>query len=264
VNRTIHSFFSGGRDSALSSFIAYRVAKTRGWKFKLIFINTTIAIPDTLRYVYEYASWLGAELVELKPKHTYEELVIKYSYPLLWYNRWCYYLLKREPTIEYLRHNYRPNDIVVMGIRKGESLFRLTNYDRVFSKRCYGDLCVKAWYPILHLSDKDVENLIRKFGIPRNPVWDKIGMSGDCLCLAGTSESKLERIAVHYPNIMAKLVEIDKKVQANRKSKQPSYPAPLYHKKMTLTEWYERFKKQQRIDIFLSQYDSCQAGCMLE
>jgi 3'-phosphoadenosine 5'-phosphosulfate sulfotransferase (PAPS reductase)/FAD synthetase len=264
VNRTIHSFFSGGRDSALSSFIAYKVAKTKGWKFKLIFINTTIAVPDTLNYVHEYANWLNVELVELRPAHTFEELVIKYSYPALWFNRWCYYTLKRGPTIEYLNRNYKPNDIVTMGIRGSESLFRLINYDKVFSERCYGDLCVKAWYPILRLTDIEVENLIRKFRIPRNPVWDRIGMSGDCLCLAGTSESKLERIAIYYPNIMEKYVELDKKVQANRKNKQPSYPAPLYHKKMTLSEWYEKFKKQQRIDVFLTEYGSCQLGCMLE
>ena len=264
MNKTIHSFFSGGRDSALASYISYMVAKTRGWQFKLIFINTTIPIPDTVNYVHEFAKWLNAELVELKPENSFDELIVKYSYPALWHNRWCYYMLKRKPLLDYLHHNYKPNDVVVMGIRQSESLFRLTNYDKVFSERCYGDLCVKAWYPILYLSDMDIEKLIRKFKIPRNPVWDRIGMSGDCLCLAGTSESKLERIAIYYPNIMEKYVELDKKVQANRKSKQPSYPAPLYHKKMTLSEWYEKFKKQQRIDVFLTQYGSCQLGCMLE
>ena len=264
MNRTIHFFFSGGRDSALACFIAYRVARARNWRFRLVFINTTIAIPDTERYVREYAEWLGAELIELRPRHTFEELAPKYSWPLLWHNRWCYYLLKREPTIRYLKSEYKPNDLVVMGIRRNESLFRLTNYDKVFSKKCYDELCVKTWYPVLNLTDKEVENLIRKLGIPRNPVWDRVGLSGDCLCLAGTSESKLERIAIHYPDTMKKLIEIDRKIQANRKSKQPSYPAPLYHKRMTLTEWYEKIRKQSRIDNYINEYNSCQAGCMTE
>jgi len=262
--RTIHCFFSGGRDSALACYIAHYVAKMRNWGFKLVFINTTIAIPDTIEYVHKYAKWLNVELIELKPKHTYEELVVKYSYPLLWHNRWCYYELKRKPTIEYLERNYRKGDLVVMGIRGSESLFRLINYDKVFMERCYGNLCVKAWYPILHLTDIEVNQLIKKFNMPINPVWNKVGISGDCLCLAGTPESKLIRIAIHYPSVMKKLIEIDKKVQLNRKKKEPSYPAPLYPKRLTLTEWYEKISKQTTLDDYINEYNSCQLGCMLE
>jgi hypothetical protein len=84
--RVLHCFFSGGRDSALACYIAHRVAKARGWGFRLVFINTTIAIPDTVNYVHTYAKWLGAELIELRPKHTFEEFATKYSWPLLWHN----------------------------------------------------------------------------------------------------------------------------------------------------------------------------------
>jgi len=262
---TIHCFFSGGRDSALACYIAYNVAKMRKWGFRLVFINTTIAIPDTIEYVHKYAKWLEAELIELKPKRTYEEMVVKYSYPLLWYNRWCYYELKRKPTIEYLEKNYKKGDLVVMGIRGSESLFRLMNYNKVFANKCYGNgLCVHAWYPILYLTDIEVSKLIRKFNIPINPVWEKVGISGECLCLAGTSEEKLVRIAIHYPNVMKKLIEIDKKVQMNRRNKKPSYPAPLYPKKLTLTEWYEKISKQTTLDNYINEYNSCQLGCMLE
>jgi phosphoadenosine phosphosulfate reductase len=262
---TIHCFFSGGRDSALACYIAHKVAVIKGWGFRLVFINTTIAIPDTVEYVHKYANWLGVNLIELRPKHSFEELAPKYSWPSLWHNRWCYYHLKRDPTIEYLERSYKKGDLVVMGIRGSESLFRLLNYDKVFTNKCYGDgLCVHAWYPILHLTDIEVEQLIKKFSIPENPVWRRVGISGECLCLAGTTEQKLIRIAIHYPNVMMKLVEIDKKVQANRKSMKPSYPSPLYSKKLTLTEWYEKFKKQPRIDEYLTEYNSCQASCMIE
>jgi 3'-phosphoadenosine 5'-phosphosulfate sulfotransferase (PAPS reductase)/FAD synthetase len=263
--RIIHSFFSGGRDSALSSFIAYRVAKARGWGFKLIFVDTTIAIPDTIDYVHKYAEWLGAELVTLKPRHGFNELAPKYSWPLLYHNRWCYYALKREPTVEYLQRNYRGSDVVVMGIRGSESLFRLMNYDRVFTWKCYGnDLCVHAWYPILRLSDIGIEQLNRRFNIPENPVWRRVGSSGDCLCLAGTTERKLIRIAINYPNSMRRLVEIDEKIQVHRRSREPSYPAPLLRRRLTLSEWYSKIAKQTTIDDYLTEYNSCQLGCMLE
>jgi len=263
--RVIHSFFSGGRDSALASFIAYRVAKARGWGFRLVFIDTTIAIPETVNYVHRYAEWLGAELVVLKPKHSFIELAPRYSWPLLWHNRWCYYHLKREPTIEYLQHNYKGNDIVVMGIRGSESLFRLTNYDKVFMRKCYdNNMCVNMWLPILFLDEFLIRQLIKKFGIPINPVWYRVGISGDCLCLAGTTEHKLIKIAIHYPDMIKKLVEIDEKIQANRKSKEPSYPAPLVRRRLTLSEWYSKIARQTTIDDYLTEYSSCQLGCMIE
>jgi hypothetical protein len=114
------------------------------------------------------------------------------------------------------------------------------------------------------LSDTEVVQLIKKFGIPENPVWRQVGISGECLCLAGTTEQKLVRIAIHYPSVMMKLVEIDRKVQANRRSKNPSYPAPLYQRKLMLSEWYEKFRRQPRIDDYLTEYNSCQASCMIE
>jgi len=115
--RVIHGFFSGGRDSALASYIAYRTAKARDWGFRLIFIDTTIAIPDTVDYVHMYAEWLGAELIVIKPKHGFSELAPKYSWPLLYHNRWCYYALKSGPTVEYLQRNYKSNDVVVMDMQ---------------------------------------------------------------------------------------------------------------------------------------------------
>ena len=146
MHRVVHCFLSGGRDSALACFIAHRTALVKDWGFRLVFIDTTIAIPDTVGYVKKYAEWLGVELVVLKPRHSFIELAPKYSWPLLWHNRWCYYMLKREPALNYLKRYYKANDLVVMGIRGDESLFRLLNYSRVFTWKCYEDgFCVRAW-----------------------------------------------------------------------------------------------------------------------
>jgi 3'-phosphoadenosine 5'-phosphosulfate sulfotransferase (PAPS reductase)/FAD synthetase len=234
----------------------------KNWGFRLVFIDTTIAIPDTVDYVRKYAEWLGVELVVLKPRHSFIELAPRYSWPLLWHNRWCYYHLKREPALNYLKRYYKANDIVVMGIRGSESLFRLLNYSRVFTWRCYEDgFCVRAWYPVLRLPEREVDYLIKRFNIPVNPVWSRVGISGDCLCLAGTPEERLVRIAVHYPGVMRRLVEVDRKIQANRRSKRPSYPAPLVRRRLTLGEWYSRLSGQATIDEYI-EYGSCQ--CMIE
>ncbi len=52
MDRTFHCFFSGGRDSALACYIAHRVADIKNFDFRLVFINTTIAILDTVDYVH--------------------------------------------------------------------------------------------------------------------------------------------------------------------------------------------------------------------
>ena len=261
---TIHCFFSGGRDSALACYIAHRVARVKGWEFRLIHINTTIYLKETHDYVYEYARWLGVDLIELKPNVTYEDLAVKYGYPSLFRNRWCYHQLKRTPTLNYLRQNYKPGDLMVLGVRGSESLFRLLRYDKVFTNRCFGkSFCVNAWYPILHLTDVEVNQLIRKFNIPVNPVWVKVGISGECLCLAGTTEQTLIKLFRNYPDVAKWFVDLDKRIQANRRKKEPSYPLALYRKKITLSEWYERLLRQSQIDDFITNYQSCPYSCMV-
>ena len=91
-----------------------------------------------------------------------------------------------------------------------------------------------------------------------NPVWRRIGVSGDCLCLAGTPEGS----AVHYPDVMRRLVEVDGLIQANRRSGEPSYPAPLVRRRLTLSQWYARLSRQATIDEYMTEYSSCQ--CMIE
>ncbi len=91
----------------------------------------------------------------------------------------------------------------------------------------------------------------------------RVGTSGDCLCLAGSTERKLIKIAINYSNSIRKLVEIDREIQVNRRSREPSYPAPLVHKRLTLSEWYSKMARQTTIDDYL-EYNSCQLGCMLE
>lgn len=71
--RRIYCLFSGGRDSALACYIAYQVAKVRGLDFKLVFINTGTALPDTPLYVRKYAEWLGVNLIELSAVIDYWE-----------------------------------------------------------------------------------------------------------------------------------------------------------------------------------------------
>jgi 3'-phosphoadenosine 5'-phosphosulfate sulfotransferase (PAPS reductase)/FAD synthetase len=267
----IHCFFSGGRDSAVACYIAYQVAKQRDdWDYKLVHINTTVSMLATQQYVRQYAEWLGAELVIIRPEKTFKEYAIQHA---IWPSlrpqrfRWCYFRLKLDPIVNYLKEHYKEGDIIVLGIKGSDSDFRRHRYTSVFFTRNYGRLKVKAWAPLLFTDDYTVERLIKRFGIPHSPVWH-IGFSGECLCLAGAPLHEIAIILRHFPEEREMLLDIDHIIQQNRKSKRPAAP-PSVHKAgfNTLTEFYEKaVKPQMTLDVFiLPSYrgKSCQGSCML-
>jgi 3''-phosphoadenosine 5''-phosphosulfate sulfotransferase (PAPS reductase)/FAD synthetase and related enzymes len=262
-NRQIHCFFSGGRDSALACYLAKRVADVRGWHFRLVHIDTTIYIRETREYVYRYAEWLNAELVVIRPKKTFREYAAKYGmWPSLFpYRfRWCMRRLKLEPSIEYLQENYKPGDLVVLGIRKRESKFREQLDYKVFNNYLYGNkVAVWLWLPLLNVDDKTVKELVEKFGIPQNPVWSRIGISGECLCLAGTPIYRIILIMRHYPEEFRQLLEIDREINRVRRSKKPSSPFRLAQAGLTLEELYRRANSLVTLDSYIPYGKSCGA-----
>jgi len=268
---TIHCFFSGGRDSAVACAIAKKVADVRGWYFRLIHIDTTIGLEETEKYVREYARWLGAELIVLRPEYTFEQYVAKYPY---WphirppWARWCYHKLKRRPTEKYLKQNYRNGDIVVMGIRGPESLFRMSKYTAVFDEKYYSEAKVnaKVWLPLLFVDDEKVDELIKILGIPESPVWRLIGSSGECFCLAGSSKRAVARAVRAFPSLGIRLMRIDDIIHENRRSDEDSYPIFLKGERERLKEWLQKVMNNPTLpDYFDDKYEgkSCQGSCML-
>jgi 3'-phosphoadenosine 5'-phosphosulfate sulfotransferase (PAPS reductase)/FAD synthetase len=271
MTRTIHCFFSGGRDSAVSCLLAKKVADIRHWDFALIHIDTTISMRQTREYVKQYAEWLGAELIILRPKKSFREYAAQYGmWPSLWppQYRWCYFRLKLEPTVEYLEQNYKQGDIVAFGVKRWDSEYRRGRYKSAFFVREYNSrLKVDAWSPVLHMDDYTVERFISRFGIPRNPIWRILGISGECLCLAGMPLDTIAILLLHFPEEAQELLEIDDLIQKNRKSGKPSAPLRVAQAGFkTLREFYEYIRKQQTLDQYLyTPYKgkTCQGSCLL-
>ena len=263
---TIHCFFSGGRDSAVACAIAKKVADVRGWYFRLIHIDTTIGLEETEKYVREYARWLGAELIVLRPEYTFEQYVAKYPY---WphirpqWARWCYHKLKRRPTERYIKQHYRPGDVIVLGVRGPESLFRMSKYTAVFDEKYYRDAKVlaKIWLPLLYVSDEMVDKLIRRFGIPESPVW-RIGSSGECFCLAGSSEASVIRAVKAFPELAERLIKIDDIIHQNRR-KGESYPIFLKNKRIRLKVWIQNVTRQPTLLDYRYVGKTCQGSCLI-
>jgi len=268
IPRTIHCFFSGGRDSALACYIAFQVAGLRNWKYKLIHIDTTIGLEETEDYVRRYAEWLGAELVVIRPDHTFEEYVAMYPYwPHVYppQMRWCYHKLKRIPFERYLKMNYRDGDLLVLGVRRSESLFREREYNSVFTAKYYSESKVQAkvWLPLLHVTDDRIDELIEKLGIPKSPVWRIIGSSGECFCLAGATKRKVAQAVKAYPELGERLIKIDDIIHANRK-KGESYPIFLKKDKIRLKVWLQDVVRQPTLSDYINyEGKACQGSCML-
>jgi 3'-phosphoadenosine 5'-phosphosulfate sulfotransferase (PAPS reductase)/FAD synthetase len=265
--RTIHCFFSGGRDSAVACYIAYQVAQRRRWAFRLVHIDTTVAIRQTREYVRQYAEWLGAELVVLRPEKTFREYAEKFGmWPSLYPQqfRWCYRRLKLQPIIKYIHQEYRKGDLVVMGVRRDESTFRGKFYTATFFERDYGGIKAQVWAPLLFVDGQTLTRLIERLGIPRNPVW-RFGFSGECLCLAGMPLYKIALILRYFPEERNMLLEIDDVVNKNRRSGTPSAPFRLAQAGCkTLREFYQQaVKAQLTLDDFVMPYKSCEGSCML-
>ncbi|MFZ8839072.1 MAG: phosphoadenosine phosphosulfate reductase family protein [Pyrobaculum sp.] len=275
--KTIHCFFSGGRDSAVVCYVAYQVTRVRGWNFRLVHIDTTIGLEETEEYVKYYAEWLGVELVVLRPDLTFEEYAAKYPYwPHIYppRMRWCYYKLKLRPTERYLKQHYSAGDLIAMGVRGDESEPRRRRYTGVFMEKYYEGARVNAklWLPLFYADDETIERLLTKYKIPRSPVWDVVGMSGECFCLAGATEKATARAVRTFPKLRIRLMKIDDIIHANRsRSSEESYPIFLKDKKIRLKKWLQNVCNSPTILDYLDDYrvgirytgKSCQGSCML-
>jgi 3'-phosphoadenosine 5'-phosphosulfate sulfotransferase (PAPS reductase)/FAD synthetase len=268
--RRIHCFFSGGRDSALTCYIAHKVARLRGWQFKLVHIDTTVSIKQTREYIHRYAEWLGAELVIIRPQKTFKELAVQYGiWPALYPPRfrWCYRDLKLKPMIKYIHENYSEGDLLVLGVRKGESRFRDKYYTSTFFERDYDGVKAKVWAPLLYADELTLLRLLERFNVPQNPVW-RLGFSGECLCLAGAPVQEVAQILRNFPEEREMLLDIDDAINRSRKSGKPAAPFRIAQKGYkTLREFYEKaVKTQLSMEEFIHPYGygkACQGSCLL-
>jgi len=255
-NNTVHDgWFSGGRDSAAACHYAY--TKKRARPFRLVFVDEGCLIPDTAKYIQEYADWLGAELVVLRPEADFWEHVKVGGYPHLFNRRWCYELLKRKPMLEFLRQELREGlkPVWITGMRLQESRRRARMLKDMTSEKPYPyeyepGLVALNWHPILHWTGGQVRRYLAENKIPVNPVWD-LGWSGECPCMAGMTRRQLDRIIARYPEVAEKLAELDRQVQAVRKRQEPTVPTPLLDVAKKRKRWvplheYVREKSKQR------------------
>ncbi|KAA0992757.1 phosphoadenosine phosphosulfate reductase family protein [Dyadobacter aurulentus] len=205
--------FSGGHDSMCSTHFAASYLKSIGRDFTVYHGNTGIGIRQTREYVYSVVKHFNWPFYEGFPKegHTYEDLVKKWGFPgstpqshQIMYRRLKAYALHKFVTHECKSNpRARENVLLISGIRQSESKIRM-GYKEYIQKQDSRIWCS----PIFYWSETDCKKYMAEQSLPRNPVKDKICISGECLCGAFAGREEWSEIKSEFPEAAAEINRI--------------------------------------------------------
>ena len=173
---SVWAAFSGGNDSTVMLDIVHEHVDG------IFHVDTTIGIAQTRRFVETTAELYGLPLEVRRPPKSYDEIVRERGFFGPADHEWAYRLLKKEAVRAFKRDMLEPgastNLMLLTGMRAHESRTRLAHGsgDRIEERI--------AWVnPIRHFANSEMRLYRERFPqVPKNPVNDALGKSGECLC----------------------------------------------------------------------------------
>jgi 3'-phosphoadenosine 5'-phosphosulfate sulfotransferase (PAPS reductase)/FAD synthetase len=173
--------------------------------------DTGIGVAETQQFVKEVCEQYNWDLSIGSAGNSFEEYVKKYGYPGPAQHYIMYRNLKDKPMRHYVTHhlksspNAMENVLIITGIRSEESRIRMGYNESV---RKEGS---RIWTsPIMDWSKKEIDGYMKAHALPRNPVKDKICISGECLCGAFASMEERAEIKTAYPIDFQKISKLEK------------------------------------------------------
>ncbi len=228
------SAYSGGNDSIVSTHFGATEFLTQ-----VLHCNTGIGLRRTTDHVRSTCSRFGWDLVEevacpggpsdtikteglpsgiewVDAETAYEEFCLNFGFPGPGQHPRMYQRLKERSIKRYMRKLKEGTPrgtkvVIISGIRHDESSVR-AGYKRAIQVDPGNSAAV--WVnPFYWRTAIEFEAYRQEFGLPRNPVKDRVGISGECFC--GTfKESEAERIAIRpvEPEFADYLDDLEKRV----------------------------------------------------
>lgn len=195
--------FSGGNDSSVLMDLMSRLNIAT----HAIHANTTIGIEGTREFVRSRCRELGIPLLEETPPVSYADLVREQGFPGPAMHFKMYQRLKERGLRQARRklvHNPRRQRVLfIAGRRRAESARRsdIPENERIGST---------IWAsPLADWTRDDLNAYREAYSVPRNPVADNLGMSGECLCGSFAEVGELDRIRALHPEVAAEIEALE-------------------------------------------------------
>eukprot|EP01005_Ploeotia_sp_CARIB1_P000215 NODE_122_length_1466_cov_725.252427_g117_i1.p1 GENE.NODE_122_length_1466_cov_725.252427_g117_i1~~NODE_122_length_1466_cov_725.252427_g117_i1.p1 ORF type:complete len:218 (+),score=60.99 NODE_122_length_1466_cov_725.252427_g117_i1:208-861(+) len=168
--------FSGAEDVAL-----VHLASETGLPFRVFSLDTGRLHPETYRYLQEVSDYYGVEIEYCFPEATDVETLVRAKGLYSFFkdgHKECCDVRKVAP----LKRQLSTLRGWITGQRQDQSVTRtgvpLVHIDGAFKGTENGDLI--KWNPLANVSSADIWKLIRKEGIPYNPLHNKGFVSIGC------------------------------------------------------------------------------------
>lgn len=199
---------SGGMDSTVAA--AYTAAERH--VDILAYLDTGTGLDENREYIEELADHLGLQLWTLRTHERYEDKVGEHGFPGPAQHGKMYTSLK-ERQLGKLATLVGGRGVggdlhLWTGVRSHESERRMANVSPVQEAERW------TWHaPIHDWTKDDCREYLTENDLPRNPLWDTLGRSGDCFCgCFGSPEEKLDLRAVGADYHAEWLEELERKV----------------------------------------------------
>ena len=205
------ALFSGGNDSIASTHYAYE-----NYEIDFtVYLDTNSGIPENKEYVKDVCDRYGWELIVLSSPVTLKSFALgtdtrqPLGFPGPAAHSWAFQYFKQRQ----LRMIARQTDAepkFYTGVRSDESARRMRN---VKGETQEGERWL--WIsPIHDWSDEQTDAYRKEHDLPRNPVNEKIGRSGDCYCGAyANRQTELVELEAHYPDHYEWITQLEQEVQ---------------------------------------------------
>ena len=213
---------SFGKDSIVVLHMALKYEP----KVKVIFCNTGVEFPETIRYKEKIAQEWDLNLIETKPIKTFWQCIDDYGVPQMRGKgnhrvpKCCIYC-KEKPALE----AYRSSGVntILTGITAAESRqrdFLIKRYDNMDDSVDNVRFCGQRYYirteniwkyhPIAYWGEAQVWHYIDNNAIPINPVYEKWGGIYDRVgCLPCTAYKDWEqKLSKTHPKLYLRLKEL--------------------------------------------------------